>query len=218
MPMRLVLPPLYVILDSELLPIPVQHCAQELADAGVRLMQYRDKNSTALRVLDRCRSLAEVLIAQGVAFVVNDRPDIAILSQSTGVHVGQDDLDVESARALLGDEKLIGVSTHNLEQFRIAAGTSADYIAIGPIFATTSKVNPGAAVGNEMVRRVRDLTDKPVVAIGGITVENAASVMAAGANCVAVISDVLGAADRGRRAKQYLELLGTGAANQDEHV
>jgi thiamine-phosphate pyrophosphorylase len=151
------------------------------------------------------------LIPLGVSFVVNDRPDVAVMAGASGVHVGQDDLGVEGARALLGHEKLVGISTHTLEQFRAAAATSADYIAVGPVFATSSKSNPDPVVGTEFVRRVRDLSDKPIVAIGGITLDNAASVISAGADCVAVISDVLRAADRGRRAKQYLETLG--AAN-----
>ena len=110
-----------------------------------------------------------------------------------------------------GTEKWVGVSTHNLDQFRAAAATSADYIAVGPVFATSSKANPDPVIGTEFIRRVRDLTDKPIVAIGGITLENAAAVIQAGADCVAVISDILRAPDRGARAKQYLETLG--AAN-----
>jgi thiamine-phosphate pyrophosphorylase len=207
--MRLVLPRLYVILDSALLTISVEDCAQEFADAGVRLLQYRAKDVPALNMLNVSRTLASLLVPRGVSFIVNDRPDIAILAEATGVHVGQEDLGVESARELVGKEKLVGVSTHNLEQFQAAAETSADYIAVGPVFATSSKVNPDPVVGTEFVRRVRDLCEKPIVAIGGITLENAASVIKAGADCVAVISDILRAPDRGRRAKQYLEILGS---------
>jgi thiamine-phosphate pyrophosphorylase len=207
--MRLVLPRLYVILDSALLTIPVEDCAQELADAGVRLLQYRAKDVPALHMLTVSRKLASLIIPRGVSFIVNDRPDIAILADATGVHVGQEDLDVEATRELVGKEKLVGVSTHNLEQFQAAAETSADYIAVGPVFATSSKANPDPVVGTEFVRWVRDLSDKPIVAIGGITLENAASVIKAGADCVAVISDILRAPDRGQRAKQYLELLGS---------
>ncbi len=209
--MRLVLPRLYVILDSALLNVPVQDCARELADAGVRLLQYRSKTEPALNLLNFSRSLASLLIPRGVSFVVNDRPDIAVMAGASGVHVGQDDLGVEAARALVGNEKLVGVSTHNLQQFRAAAATSADYIAVGPVFATSSKANPDPVTGTEFIRQVRDLSDKPIVAIGGITLENAASVIQSGADCVAVISDVLRSPDRGLRVKQYLETLG--AAN-----
>jgi thiamine-phosphate pyrophosphorylase len=207
--MRLVLPRLYVILDSALLTIPVEDCAQELADAGVRLLQYRAKDVPALHMLNVSRTLASLIIPRGVSFIVNDRPDVAILAEATGLHVGQEDLDVEAAREVVGKETLVGVSTHNLEQFQAAAETSADYIAVGPVFATSSKANPDPVVGMEFVRRVRDLSEKPIVAIGGITLENAASVIKAGADCVAVISDILRAPDRGQRAKQYLELLGS---------
>jgi thiamine-phosphate pyrophosphorylase len=208
--MRLVLPRLYVILDSALLTIPVQDCAQELADAGVRLLQYRAKKASARGLLNSSQKLASQLVPAGISFVVNDRPDVAVLAGATGVHVGQDDLEVEQARSLVGKDNWVGVSTHNLEQFRAAAATSADYIAVGPVFATSSKASPDVVVGSEFVRRVRDLSEKPIVAIGGITLDNAASVIAAGADCVAVISDVLRASDRGLRARQYLETLSAG--------
>ena len=209
--MRLVLPRLYVILDSGLLTIPAQDCAQELAGAGVRLLQYRNKVAPARELLISSRNLASLLTPLGVSFLVNDRPDVAVLAGASGVHVGQDDLEAEQARELVGKEKWVGVSTHNLEQFQKAAATSADYIAVGPVFSTSSKANPDPVIGTEFVRRARGLTEKPIVAIGGITLESAASVIEAGADCVAVISDILLAPDRGRRARQYLELLG--AAN-----
>ena len=205
---QLVLPRLYVILDASLLTIPVSDGAQELAGAGVRLLQYRNKSASARDLLAASRDLASLLTPLGVSFVVNDRPDVAMLAGADGVHVGQEDLAPEQARALVGRDKWVGVSTHNLEQFREAAATSADYIAVGPIFATSSKTNPDPVVGTELLRRVRWLTAKPIVAIGGITLENAPLVMEAGADCVAVMSDILRAPDRARRAQQYLKVLG----------
>jgi thiamine-phosphate pyrophosphorylase len=139
--------------------------------------------------------------------IVNDRPDVAALAGAAGVHVGQEDLDPEQARVVVGEQMWVGVSTHNLKQFRRAAATSADYIAVGPIFATTSKVDPDPVVGLEMVRQVRPLTDKPIVAIGGITLERAASVIAAGADSVTVIRDVLCAPKPAERARRFLETL-----------
>jgi thiamine-phosphate pyrophosphorylase len=209
--MQLVLPRLYVILDATLLPISAQDCAQELAGAGVRLMQYRDKTASAREMLDISRGLASLLSTLGASFIVNDRPDVAVLAGADGVHVGQGDFAAEQARSLVGPKKWVGVSTHNLEQFREAAATSADYIAVGPIFATSSKANPDPVVGTGLIRRVRGLTEKPIVAIGGITVETAAQVIEAGADSVAVIGDILRALDRARRARQYFEVLG--AAN-----
>lgn len=207
MPTRLVLPRLYVILDATLLSVSAIDCAQELAGAGVRLMQYRLKHAPAGEMLRVSRQLASALQPQGITFIVNDRPDVAAMAEASGVHVGQDDLGVAATRTLVGDT-VIGISTHNLEQFRAADASTADYIAVGPIFATSSKANPDPVVGIELIRQVRALTSKPIVAIGGIKLENAAEVIAAGADSVAVISDVLCAADRCQRAKQYIELLG----------
>jgi thiamine-phosphate pyrophosphorylase len=197
-----------VILDSALLTLPAQDCAQSLADAGVRLLQYRSKAASARELLHSSQNLASLLAPRGVSFVVNDRADVAVLAGAGGVHVGQEDLGVEQARELVGSDKWVGVSTHNLEQFQGAAATSADYIAVGPVFKTSSKANPDPVVGTEFVRQVRAFTDKPIVAIGGITLENAAAVIAAGADSVAVISDILRARDPGERARQYLDLLG----------
>jgi thiamine-phosphate pyrophosphorylase len=214
--MSLVLPRLYVILDAALLTIPVQDCAQELAEAGVRLLQYRNKLAAARELLKTSQDLASRLLPRGVSFLVNDRPDVALLAGASGVHVGQEDLEVEQVRGLVSDAKWIGISTHNLEQFRSAVASSADYVAVGPVFATSSKGNPDPVVGPDFIRQVRAMTKKPIVAIGGITLGNAASVVAAGADCVAVISDILGATDRVRRTRQYLDLLG--AANDAADV
>ncbi|MGC1483818.1 MAG: thiamine phosphate synthase [Candidatus Acidiferrum sp.] len=205
--MRLVLPRLYVILDAALITSPERDCAGSLAEAGVRLLQYRNKSAPARQYLERSRELAELFCPLGAMFFVNDRPDVAFLAQASGVHVGQEDLDVEQARRVAGPNKLIGVSTHNLEQFERAAASSADYIAVGPVYGTSTKANPDPVVGVDFVRRVRALTDKPIVAIGGITLERAAGVIEAGADSVAVISGILSAPDPGERARQYIKAL-----------
>ena len=205
--MRLVLPRLYVILDAGLITSSERDCALRLAEAGVRLLQYRNKSASARQYLESSRELAKSLGPLGVSFFVNDRPDVAFSSGATGVHVGQDDLDVEQTRRVVGREKLIGVSTHNLEQFEAAAASSADYIAVGPVFNTSSKANPDPVVGLDFIRSVRAETDKPIVAIGGISLERAASVIEAGADSVAVISGILSATDPAQRARQYIEAL-----------
>jgi thiamine-phosphate pyrophosphorylase len=205
--MRLVLPRLYVILDAALISIPEKDCARNLVDAGVRLMQYRNKRASARQLFETSRDLAEFLKPAGVRFVVNDRADVAALADADGVHVGQDDLGVEEAREVVGAGKWVGASTHNAEQLQVAAATSADYLAVGPVFATGSKENPDPVVGVELVRRARALTDKPIVGIGGITLESAAEVLDAGADSVAVISDILCAENPGHRARQYIDLL-----------
>lgn len=205
--MRLVLPKLYVILDAALIPSYELDVALKLADAGVRLLQYRNKSASGRQVFETAKRLASHLSPRGVSFIVNDRPDIAALAGATGVHVGQDDLDVASARRAVGTDKCVGVSTHNLHQFQHAAATSADYIAVGPIFPTESKTNPDPTVGVDFIRNVRTLTQKPIVAIGGITLENAPAVIEAGADSVAVIGDILRAPNPVERARRYLTVL-----------
>ena len=206
--MRLVLPRLYVILDATLLNNSLQQCARDLAAAGVRLLQYRDKSASARDLLENSRNLVSSLSSFGASLIVNDRPDVAALAGAAGVHVGQEDLQPEQARAVAGPGMWVGVSTHNVAQFRRAASAPADYIAVGPVFPTASKVNPDPVVGLQLIRDARALTDKPIVAIGGITLELAASVIAAGADSVAVIRDVLCAASPGEQARRYLDRLG----------
>ena len=155
-----------MILDQTLLTISEAECAQKLAGAGVRLVQYRNKAASARAQLESATRLASILGRNGLTFIVNDRPDVAFLSGASGVHVGQYDLGVEEARAVVGPEKLIGVSTHNREQFQQAIGTSADYIAVGPIFSTSTKAKADPVVGTDLIHEVRPLTDKPIVAIG----------------------------------------------------
>jgi len=205
---RLVLPRLYVILDAALLTVPETECARELADAGVRLLQYRNKRASARALSESSIEIVSLLAPLKVSVVVNDRADVAALAGANGVHVGQEDLGVGKARLVVGTEKLVGVSTHNLEQFQRAVASSADYIAVGPIFATGTKSDPDPVVGAEFIRKVRLLTDKPIVAIGGITLERAPELIDSGADSVAVISDILRAPEPGMRARQYIDLLG----------
>jgi thiamine-phosphate pyrophosphorylase len=205
--MSLVLPPLYVILDAALLTSSELDVAKKLRDSGVRLFQYRNKRGSSRELLQASTALAAELVPAGARLFVNDRPDVAFLSGASGVHVGQHDLPVAESREVLGQGKYLGVSTHNLEQFRAAAATDADYLALGPIFATGSKANPDPVVGTDMIRAARKLTEKPIVAIGGITLERAREAIEAGANSVAVISDILGAPDPAKRARQFLDLL-----------
>jgi len=197
-------PPLYSILDPDVAHSPLPSLAVALADAGVQLMQLRDKRSGAGKLYTQAKGLEALLAPRGVRLIVNDRPDVAALSGAGGVHVGQDDLPVEEARRVCGPGLWVGVSTHNLEQLRRAAATSADYIAVGPIFPTSTKENPDPVVGVEFIRAARALTTKPLVAIGGITLERAAEVFRAGAESVAVIHDLLAARDPAARARAYL--------------
>jgi thiamine-phosphate pyrophosphorylase len=201
-------PRLYAIIDpaqaGDRSPIEV---AATLVAAGVCLIQLRDKLASSGELYQMAREVGECVREAGGTFIVNDRADVALAVGADGVHVGQDDLPVESARAILGSGKVIGYSTHILEQVREADRSSADYVAFGPIFSTTSKANPDAVVGLEGLREARKATRKPLVAIGGITLENARAVIEAGADSIAVISSLVGAPDIRKRAEEFLERL-----------
>jgi thiamine-phosphate pyrophosphorylase len=186
---------------------PAAEIARKLIGAGVEVLQYRAKKVPAKEMLASSRELAEAARAGGARFFVNDRPDVASLAEADGVHVGQDDLGVEEARGVVGPDAWVGLSTHNIEQFEKALRSSADYIAVGPIFATSSKASPDPVVGLGLIRRARRLTGRPIVAIGGITLERAAEVIEAGADSVAVIRDVLRAENPAERVRQYLRRL-----------
>jgi thiamine-phosphate pyrophosphorylase len=205
------IPPLYAILDASpeftaesALNIP--EIADRLVEAGVELLQYRDKHGSAGRILDSSQALAARFVPKGVRVIVNDRADIAAMAGAAGVHVGQEDLPVDEARKICGAPLWVGVSTHTLEQLRAAEATSADYIAVGPIFPTGTKANPDPVVGLEFLRAARQITRKPLVAIGGITVESASEVYRAGADSIAVIRDLMAARDPAHRAREYLAI------------
>ena len=207
--MNLVFPRLYAIIDPTLLTISELDLAEALAGSGVELIQYRNKTASSRQFFEISRQLSSALAPRGVRFIVNDRPDIALLAGAGGVHVGQDDLGVEDARAICGgltEDRWVGVSTHTLEQVAAADRTSADYIAFGPIFPTATKENPDPVVGTELLRQARQMTKKPLVAIGGITLERAAEVYRAGADSLAVIRDLICAPNPGARAREYLEV------------
>ena len=140
--------------------------------------------------------------ARKAQFILNDRPDLALLADFDGCHLGQQDLSIAGARKILPRPKLLGLSTHNQRQLEAAMQTEADYIAIGPIFATASKQNPEPVVGLHELARLRKLTTKPLVAIGGITRANARAVLDAGADSVAILGDVYRDATNGRNLAQ----------------
>lgn len=205
-------PVLYAIIDASLTD-QIQSTlsfAEKLVSGGVRLIQLRAKRASSRQLYDMSRTLINAMSGsrtlRDLKIIVNDRPDIAAMVGAAGVHLGQDDLPVEAARKACPSPLWVGISTHNLEQLREADSTSADYIALGPIFATGTKENPAPVVGLDFLRAARKLTRKPLVAIGGITVQSAGEVFRAGADSVAVISDLSGAADPSRRANEYFEI------------
>jgi thiamine-phosphate pyrophosphorylase len=203
---ELPLPRLYCIVDPALLPATVDLFAfvAELVSGGCTLLQYRNKAGEAPMMVEQARTL-RTRLGKSVTLIMNDRADLSLAAEFDGVHVGQDDLSPESVRRIIGADRLLGVSTHNPEQLQDAALTSADYLAIGPVFVTSSKLHPDPIVGLEGVRRARALTRKPLVAIGGITRVNAVSVIEAGADSVAVISDLL--RDPRKSAEEFFRVL-----------
>jgi len=179
---------LYAITDRRLACRGHAQIVAELLAGGARMIQIREKEAGAREFLDAARACVKLTRAAGARLIVNDRADIALAADADGVHLGQDDLDVADARALLGPTKVIGLSTHSLEQYRAALATSADYLAVGPIYATTTKDDHDPVVGLELIRRAREIADRPLVAIGGITLQRAVEVLTAGADSIALIS------------------------------
>lgn len=179
---------------------------EALGRAGCRLVQLRAKTLTAREFLRWADLSVEVSRRLGMDVIINDRADVALLSGARGVHLGQDDLSVDGARRILGDDALIGLSTHTLDQAERGEAGDADYVAIGPVFATESKARAGRALGPDYVRRVRAVVQKPLVAIGGITLARAPEIIATGIDSVAVISALKTGAPLEEEAMKWLAL------------
>lgn len=215
------IPRLYCIVDAGCftgaaeVTAAVGDFTRELMAGGAMLIQYRNKSGNARQMVQDAREMVRVVEDlrgqrpttgdQRPVLIMNDRADVGLIAGFDGVHVGQDDLSPEAVRQIVGSGLWTGVSTHNPEQIAVADTTSADYLAVGPVFTTASKQNPDPVVGLDGVRRARQLTRKPLVAIGGITRQNCRAVIDAGADSVAVISDLL--KDPRRAVEDYLRLL-----------
>jgi thiamine-phosphate pyrophosphorylase len=189
---QLKLPTVYPILSTELLArldLPLLDAAEALAEGGARILQIRHKDHWTREAYHAATELASFCRAAGIELIVNDRADIARMI-GAGVHVGQDDLPPSEARAILPSPAIVGFSTHNELQLLASNREPIDYVALGPIFATGSKANPDPVVGVAELKRLRPMTSRPLVAIGGITLESAPEVWAAGADSIALISDL----------------------------
>lgn len=190
---RLELPRVYPIIDTGALKRrgrdPVWF-AEALLEGGARILQLRHKEHYSRAMFETASALAVLCLRAGARLVIDDRADIAALLDA-GVHLGQNDLPPRLARRVLGEERILGFSTHNEEQLRAAADEPADYLAVGPVFETFSKENPDPALGLERLVALRALTDRPLVAIGGITREHARAVLRTGIDSIAVIGDLL---------------------------
>ena len=205
------LPPLHAILDvdaAERAGWAPLDLGRAFIDGGARLVQVRAKQLASGAFLDLCDDMVDAASPLGGGVIVNDRVDIARMSGAAGVHVGQDDMTPEAARALLGPHAVVGYSTHHLDQVRAALTEPISYIAVGPVFGTRSKDTGYSAVGLELVSAAAKAAGQtPIVAIGGITLDNARSVLDAGAWAVAVISDLLVTGDPRTRVAAYLRAL-----------
>ena len=209
------LSPLYVILDAEV----ADRAGWSLADlasaclsGGARLFQIRIKRRSSARFLETARSICELAHRDHAIVIVNDRADVARMSGADGVHVGQDDLPVTAARILVGDTAVVGLSTHTREQLAAAVLQPVTYVACGPVFETRTKATGYERVGLEMVRQTAAISNAralPLVGIGGITLDTAADVMAAGAASVAVLSDLLSKGGPEARVREYMRRLAT---------
>ena len=203
-------PTVYPITDVEIAGVSHAEQIVLLGDGGATFVQLREKKLPPIDFYHQAKTALAVAAERGVTVIINDRVDLALALQARGVHLGQDDLPPNAARKLLGNDAIIGYSTHNVAQAIAAATLPVDYVAIGPIFKTGTKANPDPVVGLDGLRAVRKATgDMPLVAIGGITTANARAVIEAGADSVAVISALLSGgpnaiSDRFRSLSQYL--------------
>jgi thiamine-phosphate pyrophosphorylase len=200
----IVLPRLYAIADAQFGDL-VQ-IAKSLFQGGARLVQLRDKNAGAGELLNRAERVLGIA-PPDARVIMNDRVDVALLANAAGVHVGQTDLSPGAARTVLGPDRIVGVSTHNLRQALEADELPVDYIAVGPIFPTTTKQNPDPVIGLEGLASISKVVHKPIVAIGGIRIENAGEVLNAGAQSVAVVRDLLDSPDIGKRTREWIDHL-----------
>ena len=201
------LPRIYPILDSQSLAsrgLTMESAATALLEGGARILQIRHKEHWDRRLYESAKAVARFCKQAGATFVIDDRADFALLL-GAALHVGQTDLPPGDARRVMGDSAVIGHSTHNEAQLRAAAGEPVDYLAIGPIFGTGSKRNPDPVVGVEELARLRTVAQKPLVAIGGITLQNAASVLQAGADSVAVIAGLMPLNSTARTLREGME-------------
>ncbi len=185
---------IYALTDSKLsLGRPLEYVARALLDSGIKILQYREKKAKAGQMLEECRLLRALTQEAGACFIVNDHIDIALLVDADGVHVGQEDLPVPEVRRLVGAKKIIGLSTHSPEELRKAKDLGADYVGVGPLFATQTKEDVCAPVGYEYLQYAAKHSPLPFVAIGGIKEHNIGEVVRRGAVCCALVSELVGA-------------------------
>ncbi len=203
---------LYTIIDTSYVSLEdIRGVTKKIIEGGAKLVQLRAKDLASDDMLRAARVIRKITHSHDALFLVNDRIDIALLSEADGVHIGDEDIVPEEARRLLGANKLIGYSTHNAQEAKLAAGLTGkgfiDYISCGPVFATKTKKDARAVVGIEGLKKVRETTKLPLVAIGGITEKNMEEVLNTGVDAVAVISELLLAQKITTKTKQLIKTI-----------
>lgn len=204
---RVFIPPLYPIIDSFLTPAAdIEKTATDIMDGGAKILQLRAKKLSSKEFLETARIIRKITKDRGAVFIVNDRVDIALLTDADGVHLGQNDLPVREARRLLGNDKIIGYSTHNMREARVAKKLPVDYISFGPIFPTKTKEDAQTPKGIKGLSEVRKAVNIPIVAIGGITETNLIYVLKEGADSAAMISEILTEKDISKKVNRLISV------------
>lgn len=204
---RVFIPPLYPIIDSFLTPAAdIEKTATDIMDGGAKILQLRAKKLSSKEFLETARIIRKITKDRGAVFIVNDRVDIALLTDADGVHLGQNDLPVREARRLLGNDKIIGYSTHNMREARVAKKLPVDYISFGPIFPTKTKEDAQTPKGIKGLSEIRKAVNIPIVAIGGITETNLIYVLKEGADSAAMISEILTEKDISKKVNRLISV------------
>ncbi|MCJ7570544.1 MAG: thiamine phosphate synthase [Candidatus Thermoplasmatota archaeon] len=196
----------YLITDSKLSKKGTLSDVENALKAGCKIIQYREKNKSTKDMIKEAKELKKKCEGKAI-FLVNDRIDVALAVNSNGIHIGQDDIPFEIARKILGNEKIIGLTVHNLEEAVKAEKIGADYIGLSPIFDTNTKKDAGIACGVEMIKKVREIVNLPIVAIGGIDKENVNEVIKMGADSVVAISAVLCSDDVYKEVSDFIRII-----------
>jgi thiamine-phosphate pyrophosphorylase len=196
----------YFVTDSSLSRKGVLSDIKNAVKAGCRIVQYREKYKTTRNMIEEAKKIKEICKGNSV-FIVNDRVDVALVVNADGVHIGQDDMCIETARRILGKDKIIGISVGNLKEAIEAENLGADYIGLGPIFMTTTKKDAGRPCGIERIRKIRKQVKLPIVAVGGVNKDNVKSVIKAGADSVVAVSAILSSDDVLEEVSNFIRII-----------
>lgn len=205
----------YLVTDAILTRKGIVHDIQQALEAGCSIIQYREKKKSTREMIGESEKIITLTVDKAL-FLVNDRVDVALATDADGVHIGQDDMPYVLARKLLGNAKIIGVTVHNADEALEAERMGADYVGLSPIFATSTKLDAGKACGVSMIREVRKRIHIPIVVIGGITRENVAETIRAGADAAVAISAVVSSEDVYREVREFIEIIREAKRHQDQ--